>query len=133
MPTMQDADTELTHETPEQQRQRTPTKQHGRTPTKRAPRAPLLATLASAAACGLPLLAGGLAAGLGALANMWIVVPAVVAAGIGGVGLLWRRRRKQAAVREAIAGESWSTLLAVLMMVATPIRTEAQITAPARI
>lgn len=104
MPTMQDADTEVTHETTEQQ---------WRTQTTRASRAPWLATLASAAACALPLLlTGGLAAGVGALYNVWIVVPVIVAAGVAGASLLWRRRR-QAAVRKPIAGESWPALLAV--------------------
>jgi len=39
------------------------------------------------------LLTGGLAAGVGALMNGWIVVAVMAAAGVGGAGLWWRRRR----------------------------------------
>jgi hypothetical protein len=84
VPTMQNADADLSNQ------------QLPRTPTKRATRATWLATLASAAACALPLLfTGGLAAGVGALINGWIVVAVIAAAGVGGAGLWWRRRRRE--------------------------------------
>jgi hypothetical protein len=103
VPTMQHQDTELANE---------PTNQQPRTPRQGASRVPWLATLASTAACALPLLlTGGLAAGVGALINVWVVVAVVVAAGVAGAGLLWRRR-KQTAAREAVAGISRSVLVA---------------------
>jgi hypothetical protein len=96
VPTMQREDNELANESPKQQ---------SRTPRQRASRVSWLATLASTAACALPLLlTGGLAAGVGALINVWIVVAVVVAAGVAGAGLLLRRR-KQSTARDSVAGK----------------------------
>lgn len=84
---MQNEDTAPTHET---------LKQQSRTPTMRASRAPWLAALVSATACALPLLlTGGIAAGVSALIDGWLVFAVTVAVGIVSAGVLLRRRRRE--------------------------------------
>jgi predicted lipid-binding transport protein (Tim44 family) len=62
-----------------------------------------LAMLACLAACTLPLLlAGGLAAGLGALFNSWNVAAVMILVATAGGAVIWQRR-KQTTSRAAAA------------------------------